>query len=202
MRYETAVRRLRTIADRCERVSGLRDEPFLLGAYAFGTVLESRSDLDVVQVAFVLDLPPDELTWYAQPPSCASLASFLEIDKAPVEWHWRPRLWPVSNHVIRRPLRIWSAEGLDIAALEALGNGDAEVLRLPEPGDAAMREQMAAELAASHAHLRRVADRYWEREWRSQHRGSGLYPEDHLWRAAQGYLDLLSAEWQLGDRAG
>jgi hypothetical protein len=46
----------------------------------------------------------------------------------------------VSNHVIRRPLRIWS-EGSDAAALEALGTGDAEVLRLPEPSDAAMREQ-------------------------------------------------------------
>jgi hypothetical protein len=201
MRHETAVRRLRTIADRCEQARGLWDERLLLGAYAFGTVLHSRSDLDVVQVAFVLDLPPDDLTWQALPPSCVGLARLLDLDKTPVEWHLRPAVWPVSNHVIRRPLRIWSTDGPDVAALDALGRGDAEPLRLPEPDDATAREQLAAELAASLAHLRRVEQRYWEPDWRREHRGSGLHPEDHLWRAVHGHLDLLAADRELRGHA-
>jgi hypothetical protein len=42
--------------------------------------------------------------------------------------------------------------------------------------------------------LRSVAETaaYWEREWRRDHKGFGMYPEDHLWRATHGYLDLLA----------
>jgi len=201
MRHVTAVRRLRTIADRCQQVSGLWDEPLLLGAYAFGTILDSRADLDFVQVAFVLDLPPEELTWYSHPPSCTGLPDLLELDKAPVDWHWRPGAWPVSNHVIRRPVRIWSAEGPEIIALDALISGDVETVRLPVLDGLAAREQLTTELAASLAHLRRVEDNYWEQGWRRTHRGAGLYPEDHLWRATHGYLDLLAADRDLMERS-
>jgi len=49
MRHETAVRLLRTVAARCQRVSGLWDEePCLVAAYAFGSVLDSRADVPVV----------------------------------------------------------------------------------------------------------------------------------------------------------
>ena len=86
VRHETALRRLRTIAERCQRVSGLwEQEPVLLAAYVFGAVLDGRTEVPVVQVAFVLDLPADELTWCTHPPSCAGLPRLLEIDKAPVE---------------------------------------------------------------------------------------------------------------------
>lgn len=34
---------------------------------------------------------------------------------------------------------------------------------------------------------------YREREWRREHKGLGVYPEEHLWRATHGYLDLLAA---------
>ena len=126
-----------------------RDDPFLVGAYVFGAVLEARAAVDVVQVAFVLNLPPHDLTWCAQPQSCAGLPHLLEIDKAPVEWYWRPALWPVSNHVIDRPLRIWSLDGPDTVALDALDRADAETQRLPAPTDADAREQLTTELAAS-----------------------------------------------------
>lgn len=202
MRHPTAVRRLRAIADRCQQVAGLwHDEPLLVGAYAFGAVLDDPADLAVVQVAFVLDLPPDDLTWCAQPRSCAGLPDLLEIDKAPVRWYWRPALWPVSNHLIDRPLRIWSLDGPDTTALDALERGDAEPLRLPEPTRADARAQLAMELDASLAHLRRTEASYWERDWRRDHRGSGIYPENHLWDATHGYLDLLTAHRRLSGLA-
>ena len=51
--------------------------------------------------------------------------------------------------------------------------------------------QLEVELEASLNHLHQVVERYWEREWRAGHKGSGWYPEDHLWRAAHGYLDVM-----------
>jgi hypothetical protein len=175
-------------------VSGLWDEePFLVAAYAFGPVLESRADIPVVQLAFVLNLPTEELSWCVQPQSCVGLPHLLEIDKAPVEWYWRPAVWPVTNHLIQRPLRIWSLDGTDTAALDALDRSEAEQQRLPEPTAEQQREQAAVELAASLTHLRQVEAAFWERDWRSAHRGYGIHPENHLWDAVHGYLDLQDA---------
>lgn len=166
----------------------------LLATYAFGDVLDSQEDVDSVQLAVVLALPADELTWWTEPQSCAGLPSLLEIDKAPVIWHWRPHVWPVANHVIRRPLRIWSVDvGPDTAALDALESGAAESLRLPAPPADEEHEQLVTELDASLRHLRRVEESYWERAWRSDNRGLGYYPEHHLWNAVHGYLELLAA---------
>lgn len=62
----------------------------------------------------------------------------------------------------------------------------------------ATRTISLTELSASLAHLKRVTDRFPEREWRREHKGFGTYPEDHLWRAAQGYLELRDALQELG----
>ena len=196
MRRDTAIRRLRTIAERCQQVSGLwdDDDPVLVAAYTFGAVLDGAAELPAVQVAFVLDLPADELTWCVQPQDCTGLVGLLELEKAPVDWYWRPAVWPVANHVIRRPLGVWSAAaGVDEAALDALARGEAERLRQPAPADDDLQDQLSTELQASLAHLRRVESAYWEREWRSAHRGLGVDPEHHLWNAAHGYLELLAA---------
>ena len=197
VRHQTAVRRIRTVAERCQRVSGLwDDEPFLLAAYAFGAALEPGVDVDVVELAFVLNLPAEELPWGAEPQSLIGLSSLLEIDKAPVRWHWRPAAWPVANHLIHRPLRVWSLDGPDKAALDALERDEAERLRMPAPTVEQEREQLSVELEASLAHLRSVEARFWEREWRSAHKGSGVHPENHLWDAVHGYLNLLAAAGQ------
>jgi hypothetical protein len=204
VRYGRAVQRLEMIAERCQRVSGRWDEaPPLVGVYAFGDVLDGPEQVDVVQVALVLNHPAEELTWCARPTSCSGLPHLLELEKAPVDWYWRPAAWPVINHLIVRPLRIWSSDGVDTAALGALARRAAEPLRLPppdprqEPG-----EQLAFELEASLAYLHSVEDRFWDREWRSEHRRSGIYPESHLWDAVHGYLDLLDAVRARRDASG
>src|SRR6266704_762311 len=128
VRYGKAVHRLQMIAERCQRVSGLWDEaPPLIGAYAFGEILDAPEQLDSVQVALVLNHLAEDLTWCARP--------------------------------------------------------TAEPLRLPPPDPRREDEQLAFELEASRAYLRLVEDRYWDREWRAEHRGSGSYPESHLWDA-------------------
>jgi hypothetical protein len=194
VRYETAVRRLNTIADRCQQASAVwGDRPLLVGTYAFGAVLDAPAELPAVDVAFVLDLPADELTWGVEPQSLAGLPALLEIDKAPVRWYWRPAVWPVSNHLIVRPVRIWSLDGPDTTALQALANRTVEQLRPPAAAPQDLAQQLADERAASLTHLRHVHANYWERNWRSGNRGNGLYPEHHLWNAVHGYLDLLDA---------
>lgn len=194
MRLETAVRRLRTVAARCQQAAGLwQEQPVLLAGYTFGALLDRPGPVEVVQLAFVLDLPAEELTWCARPVSCSGLPRLLELDKAPVDWYWRPAAWPVGNHAIRRPLRIWSLDGPDHAAIDALARAQAEPLRLPAPTDAELDRQLAMELDASLAHLRRVERGYWQHGWRSTHRGSSMDPEHSLWDAVHGYLDLLGA---------
>jgi hypothetical protein len=70
------------------------------------------------------------------------------------------------------------------------------------PAEAEIHEQLIEELAASLAHLQRVEAGYWERDWRNTHRGLGVYPENHLWDAVHGYLDLLAAGRRFLDDAG
>jgi hypothetical protein len=35
--------------------------------------------------------------------------------------------------------------------------------------------------------------RYGDHDWRRGHRGYGRYPENELWEAVEGYLDLVDA---------
>jgi hypothetical protein len=188
------VRRLRQIAEDAHRANVLREDPVLLAVYAFGPLLEHPEELEAVDVALVCDAPTDELTWHAEPPWTLALVDVMRLNKAPVRWFFRPATWPVSNHVIREPLRIWSLEGVDEQALTELAEGRHQPLRLPAPSRSEQREQRLAELAAARLHLRRVRDEFWDREWRRDHQGAGIHPEDHLHNAVSGYLDLLDVD--------
>lgn len=46
--------------------------------------------------------------------------------------------------------------------------------------------------------LPRVTADYWERDWRREHRGNRRYPENELWEAVNGYLDLLDHPFEGG----
>ena len=93
MRYSMAVDRLRTIAETCTRLASLwEDDPLVVGAYVFGELLEGSQRPERLQLAFVVDLPPDEVTWYTQPTPMAGFAATVGIDKYPCEWYSRPAL--------------------------------------------------------------------------------------------------------------
>ena len=88
----------------------------------------------------------------------------------------------------------WSVnDGPDERALTALEARDFGSLKrlIPEPADG--RLQLREDLGAALAHLREVRDKYWDHGWRREHRGYGRYPENELWDAVEGYLDLLDA---------
>jgi hypothetical protein len=199
MRRASAIRHLTAIAEGCQRMAGLWEEeddcqPFVAAVYAFGELVDGAAEVECAHVAFVLNLPADEVTWGSVPDGSAWLVNMLRLDKIPVLRYWRPVGSPVTNHLIVRPLRIWSADdGIEEQALEALRSGSCESLRLPSPPVQEAEAQLTTELAASLAQLQAVEANYWEPKWRREHRGGGIYPESHLWEAVHGYLELLTA---------
>ena len=109
-------------------------------------------------------------------------------------YFWRSSLDPVWNHYIRGPVRIWSvAGGPDVQALAALEARDSGSLNRLVPEPTAERLHLRDDLDAALAHLREVRDKSWGHDWRREHRGHGRYPENELWDAVEGYLDLLDA---------
>jgi hypothetical protein len=194
VKYSTAVARLRSCAVDLDRLAGFTDEPLVLEAWVFGELLELPDELEVVSLALVIDLPAQDVTWRARPTPAEAAAALLHFEKYPLRWFWRPSVWPVWNHAIERAVRFWSQAGTDTTALDALAHGDVAVLRVVRPPSAgALREQLVIEHEAARDHLRDVLERYDDREWQHDHHGFGLRPEDHLWCAAQGFLDLDAA---------
>ncbi|KAA2265369.1 hypothetical protein F0L68_04695 [Solihabitans fulvus] len=200
MRYLRAVEKLRLLADACQRATRLPiEEPFLRAAYVFGEVLDGVEPIESVRVAFALDLPPDEVPWRSQPQGTAWLVDSLRLDKGGFTYWWRSRHEPVWNHAIRGPVRIWSLDGPDEAVLAALRDRRFADLPRITASPAELRWRTHAELDRALGQLRAVHQKYWDRDWRHEHRGLGRYPENPLWEAADGYLDLLENAHRLGE---
>ena len=61
VKYATAVRRLGSVAESLSSVASF-DEALITDAYVFGDTLNGPESLDVVSVAFVVDLPVSEVS--------------------------------------------------------------------------------------------------------------------------------------------
>lgn len=194
MRYRRAVEKLRELAKACEEVKNWPPEdPFLLEAHVFGDVLRGADPLENVEVALVVNLPPEDVPWGSTPPGTLWLADQLGLSKGSYLYFWRSHLTPVSNHHIQGPVRFWSRDGADDAVLNALAERRFGELPGQEPDEEARREQLGAELETALGHLRSVHGSYWDSGWRREHRGYERKPEDELWDAVDGYLQLRDA---------
>lgn len=193
MRYRRAVEKLRLLAEECEKVGFYPpwDEPFLVSFYAFGDVLEGADPLEAVQVVGLIRLPPAEVPWGSEPHGTEWFADRLRLSKGGYEYWWRSYLDPPWNHYIRSPVMIWSQDGPNAGALDALAERRFSDLQRVTPTPANERRQVHSELDAALRRLREVHDSYWDDEWRRDHRGDGRYPEHELWDAVYGYLSLL-----------
>lgn len=167
----------------------------MVAAYVFGALLDPVSELEVAQLVLVVDEPPEDVPWMSHPAHLEALASFCRFDKLPLSWRWRPAAWPVWNHEITRAVRFWSSGGgRDEAALSALADVSASDAPVEEPASPeALAGQLRIERDVSRAHLATVTARYFDRDWRREHSGAGIYPEDHLWWATAAFLDLDDA---------
>jgi hypothetical protein len=191
MNHRTAVSHLRLVAEACERYFGRRANPLCVAAYAHGEVVEGmRPDgddaVDAASVVFALDLPPEEVPYGIE---SREVRGFVQhFIRVPLHWSCRPATGPIATVEVRKPVRFWSLDGVDTAVLDALAKrrlDDLPVEPDPDPADRAI------EVSRALAHLRSVVDHFWEPRWRREHKGGGVYPEQHLWNAAFAYLQLI-----------
>jgi hypothetical protein len=194
VKRSTAINRLADVADALDR-TGQWPGSSVVAAYVFGAVLDPVSELELVQLALVVDEPPEDVRWMSRPVRLEVLASLRRFDKLPVSWRWRPAAWPVWNHEINRAVRFWgSAGGRDEAALRALADARLDGLRFEQPGGPEeLARQLTIERSVSRGDLAAVKAQFYDRDWRRAHAIEGIHPEDHLWWATAGYLDLDDA---------
>ena len=202
MKFPAAVRHLVEMADVSTERLPLPDSGIgwpLQELWVTGELLEGAESLEWGSVVLVLDLPPDELTWLAKHPTAEWVGSQLRLGKRPFAWAYRPYAWPVWNHRNRRLARFWSADqGTHTDVLELLGDPKLDRLPIIEAPGEDLARQLLEELSASRHHLRQVLDRYWEPDWRRDHKGYDESPEDHLWRAAQAVMEMEQALSEMG----
>ena len=159
-----------------------------------GDLLGLADAVDAGSVVVVLDVPSDEAPWLAINPAGEWAGDQLRLRKRPLPWCYRPLGWPVWNHQHRRLVRYWSAEaGLDDSVIDALRTRRLDRLDAVEPTAHELAHQLRDELPVSRTHLRTVVQRYWDRDWRRQHKGYDESPEDHLWRAAAAVTEMQDA---------
>lgn len=194
VKRSTAINRLGDVADALDRAVQWPGPP-VVAAYVFGAVLDRVSELEVVQLALVVDEPPEDVPWMSRPARLEALASLCRFDKLPMSWRWRPAEWPVWNHEISRAVRFWSSGGgRDDVALSALADVSRSGAPVEEPGSPeALARQLTIERDISRANLASVRAQFYDRDWRREHSGAGTHPEDHLWWATAGFLDLDDA---------
>jgi hypothetical protein len=159
-----------------------------------GELLTDAPTLEWASVVLVLDLPGEDVPWLALNPAGEWVGDRLRLGKRPLLWCYRPAVWPVWNHEHRRLVRYWSAgDGLDETVIDALRERQFDGLTIVEPTPTLLAEQLREEIAVSRRHLRATLDHYWDRDWRGEHKGFGVGPEDHLWRAAQAVTEMTDA---------
>jgi hypothetical protein len=197
VRFATAMRHLDEMADVSTENLKLRDSGIgwpLQELWVAGELLEGPEVLEWGAVVLVLDLPAGELTWLAKHPAAEWVGSQLRLGKRPFTWNYRPSVWPAWNHHNRRLARFWSAgHGAHNDVLDVLRERRLDRLPIVEAPAEELGLQLAEELTASRRHLRDVLDRYWDPDWRRDHKGFDESPEDHLWRAAQAVSEMEQA---------
>ncbi|QQQ79353.1 hypothetical protein IOD16_13575 [Saccharothrix sp. 6-C] len=194
MKWTTAVRHVEELAVKCEELAGgpksftpLR----VVQLWAAGDLLGAPRDLDRVTVAVVVDLPVEDVPWLSEPHGAEHWANATRVSRNPIRALWRSAHAPVWNHHVDRPALVWdAADGVAGEALAALAEGRGEQVRLPAPGEDEFRARLRAELAVALRALRHHTRAYEEKRWAP---GKLTAVSDALWRAGEGYLDLLDA---------
>lgn len=190
MRRAKAIEHLRTVIDTCERDRAFhRDHLLVVELWAAGHILDPGDLPGGVEVVFVLALPADQLPWGVTPPVLRSFVKGHRLDNKPIVVHARPDGRPVCTRGVPRAARVWTADGADQGQLDALADPESHALQVSSLEDvgAADRDE---EVAVSHRFLVDAVANYWDRDWRREHRGSGQTPEQLLWEALRGHLEL------------
>ena len=155
-----------------------------------GDFLSTGDSVDDGVVLLRLAVPAAELPWLALHPKGEWTGQHLRLGKRPFAWWYRSLEDPPWNVEHRRVVRVWSAsDGVATDVLENLRAGEG-TNGVVEPTDADLAAQLHVDLERARQHLGVIVARYWDREWRQEHRPQ---PEDHLWRAAAAVCSLDEA---------
>jgi hypothetical protein len=194
MKHSTAMSRLTDVCDGLDRSREWPDSS-VTSAFVFGAFLDADADLDRVELALVVAEPPEAVPWMSRPAHLEALAAILRFTKLPLSWRWRPAEWPVWNHQIDCAVRMWSAaDGRDQGTLDALAGHQLDVVTVEtSASDEELLAELLIERDVGRRHLAFVTESFYDRDWRREHRGDGVHPEDHLWWATAGFLDLDDA---------
>ncbi len=194
MKWGRAVHHVESLAQSCAELSG---KPFfsltVTQLWAVGDILGPKHDqeLEWVTVALAVDLPPDDVAWWTEPQGSQHWANATRLTKNPVLAWWRSAHAPVWNHRIISPALVWDAEqGQRDDVLGALREGRGEDVRTAAPTDDELAARLQDELAGSRKALTAATAEYERRRWSP---GKIEPVADALWRASDGYLDVLAA---------
>ncbi|WP_157440236.1 DUF7711 family protein [Actinokineospora inagensis] len=192
MNWTRAVHHLRTVAATCADMATRPASIFPLrvgGLWVAGDLLGGQRELDEITVALTVDI--DEVPWLTEPNGARHWAAAARLPQTPAAVYWRSAHAPVWNHVLERPVLVWSAEdGVREDVLDAIADGSARALRPAAPPAAEVTARLADELALSLRALRERTAEYERRRWKP---GKVEPVSDALWQASAGYLDLLGA---------
>lgn len=198
MKRSRGVQHLAMLAEALAGARWLEDGLRPTSLWAFGDILDPAvGQLDWVRIAVTLNLPPDDVHWFARPHGVEWLADRLRISKSPLVCMWRSDAVPVWNHFVDRPVLVWDeSQGVLQVPLEALQSGrDVEQWRLPAPTADELRARLEEEAAVSYRAMQRAVSSYDQNRW-SREKLSRL--ADPLWDATAGYLDVREALDGLG----
>jgi hypothetical protein len=194
MKWERAVHHVESLAQACADMATRPPSIFPLRVaqlWVVGDLLGPPRELETVTVALSVDLPTEEVPWWSEPPGAQHWANATRLAKNPVLAWWRSAHAPVWNHRIDRPALLWDdADGVRQDTLAALRDGRGESVRLAAPDPDALRARLQEELTVSRSALQACTRAYDDRRWSP----GKLEPvADALWRASNGYLDVLDA---------
>lgn len=193
MKWSRAVHHVESLAQTCARMA--TPSPIfqlrVTELWVSGALLSRPAELETVSVALVVDLPADAVAWCSEPPGAQHWANAAKLSTAPIRVWWRSADVPVWNHRIERPALVWDvAGGVSDETLAALRDGRGEEVRVDAPTAEALRGRLRDELAVSRRALADCTEEYEQRRWKP---GKLTTVADALWRASDGYLDLLEA---------
>ncbi len=193
MKWGRAVHHVESLAQSCAEMSS---KPFfsltVTQLWAVGDILGPKLDeLEWLTVALAVDLPPEDVAWWTEPPGSQHWANATRLSKNPVLAWWRSAHAPVWNHRIVAPALVWDVrEGICAEVLSALGDGRGEDVRTAVATSDELAARLQEELAVSQKALTQATTEYGHRRWSP----GRLEPvADALWRASNGYLDILAA---------
>ena len=201
MKWDRAVHHVEALAQSCgEQLRFTFAGLTVTQLWAAGDILGPPKEMEWVTVALCIDLPVAEVAWWTEPPGSEHWANATRLSKNPVLPWWRSAHAPVWNHRIVRPALVWdSTDGVRAEVLDALRAGRGEIVAGPAPSADELAARLRDELAVSHAALREATAEYERRRWAP----GKLEPvADRLWRASDGYLDVLAALEDSGPAAG